>query len=95
MLERGFDGEMRDVKRDPLSLAELDALVGERDIGEYVNFRNARARELGWKASPPGRDEALAEMAAECNLHRRPILVVADEHLVGWDEAEAFRILGL
>ena len=94
MLEQGFDGEMRDVKKAPLSLEELDALVGKRPISDYLNLRNARARELGWKDSPPARGDALEEMAAECNLHRRPILVVGDQHLVGWDESVAFRMLG-
>ena len=39
------------------------------------------------KENPPSRAEALALMAANPNLIRRPILLKGKEMVLGWDEA--------
>lgn len=39
------------------------------------------------KDSPPSRAEALALMAANPNLIKRPILLKGKEIVLGWDEA--------
>ena len=58
-----------------LSIAELDALIGERDYKEFLNTRNELYRERKMKEHPPSRTEALKLMSENPNLIRRPIFV--------------------
>ena len=78
------------MSKAPLTLAELDALIGKRDHLPFLNPRNEVYRELGLKEKPPGRTQALELMAQEPNLVRRPLLIVGEELLFGYDE-EAWR----
>jgi arsenate reductase-like glutaredoxin family protein len=80
------------MSRRPLSLQELDVLVGERDVTTFLNPRNELYRERGMKEHPPSREEALVLMAEHPNLIRRPLLVTDREILFGFDEA-AYRRL--
>ena len=82
------------MSREPLTEAELRALVGERDITPFLNSRNEQYREQKMKANPPSRDDAFRFMAANANLVRRPLLVDGDEILFGYDEAEYRRKAG-
>lgn len=66
-----------------LSVAELDALIGERDYKEFFNTRNELYRERKMKEHPPSRKEALKLMSENPNLIRRPILVDGNEVKVG------------
>jgi arsenate reductase-like glutaredoxin family protein len=71
----------------PLTVEELDALIGDRPVTEFLNARNDLYRERGFKEAPPGREEALRLMAAHSNLIRRPLLVVGDRIAFGFDAA--------
>jgi arsenate reductase (glutaredoxin) len=82
------------MSRRPLSQEELDALVGDREVTRFLNPRNELYRERGMKASPPSREEALALMAENPNLIRRPLLVSGDEIIFGFDEAAYRRTAG-
>ena len=70
-----------------LSAAELDALIGDRDYRLFLNSRNELYRERRMKETPPGREEAIALMAENPNLIRRPLLVTDGRILFGFDEA--------
>ena len=78
--------------RKPLSVAELDQLVGKRDHRKFLNTRNElyRARKMG--QNPPSRDEALKLMAAEPNLIRRPVVLRGSDIVLGYDEEGLKRI---
>jgi arsenate reductase-like glutaredoxin family protein len=80
------------MSKEPLSEAELDALIGARDHRDFLNTRNALYREREMKLHPPDRTEAIALMVQEPNLIRRPILIAGDRMALGFDEA-AFREL--
>jgi len=80
----------REINADPLSAAELDALIGAKDYVPYLNTRNELYRERDMKTKKPSRDAALKLMAAQPNLMKRPILVVGQEQVLGFDE-KAFR----
>lgn len=86
MLEQGADLEMRDLGKERLSAAELDALIGERDYRMFLNSRNETYRAKNMKANPPSRAEALRMMAAEPNLIRRPIVIAGKRIVLGYDE---------
>lgn len=80
--------EERELNASPLSAAELDALIGDRDHVAFLNPRNELYRERDMKAHPPARAEALKLMAAHPNLIRRPLLVVGRDILFGFDEKQ-------
>lgn len=78
--------EERDLGTSPLSLAELEQLIGSRDPREFLNTRNELYRERKMKENLPGRREALALMSEHPNLIRRPILMVGEKLAIGFDE---------
>jgi arsenate reductase-like glutaredoxin family protein len=62
-----------------LTVAQLDALIGERDYKAFLNTRNELYRTRNMKDNPPSRREALQLMSENPNLIRRPILVEGTE----------------
>lgn len=86
MLEEGAEIEARDLRKDRLSAAELDALIGERDYRLFLNPRNELYRERKMGLVPPSRAEAIKLMAAEPNLIRRPVVIRGKEIVLGFDE---------
>jgi len=88
----GAEMESRDLDRTPLSATELEALIGDRDHKVFLNTRNElyRGRKMGEK--PPLRGEAIALMARNPNLIKRPILICEGKMELGFDE-KAYRKL--
>lgn len=78
--------ELRDLAKEPLSVAELDALIGDRDYKLFLNSRNELYRERSMKEKPPSRAEVLKLMAAEPNLIRRPVVIKGGQIVLGYDE---------
>jgi arsenate reductase-like glutaredoxin family protein len=80
--EKGVAFEEVDLNKG-LSVAELEALIGERDYKQFLNTRNELYRARNMKEHPPSRKEALKLMSENPNLIKRPILVDGDEVKVG------------
>lgn len=78
--------EERDLAKQPLSAAELNAVIGERDYREFLNPKNELYRTMNMKTNPPSRARAIEMMMKEPNLIRRPILVRGKEIVLGFDE---------
>ena len=78
--------ELRDLGKDRLSAAELDALIGDRDYKLFLNPRNELYREKKMGVVPPSRAEAIKLMAAEPTLIRRPVVIRGKEIILGYDE---------
>jgi Spx/MgsR family transcriptional regulator len=78
--------EDRELNASPLTVAELEALIGSRDHKDFLNTRNELYRERGMKKDPPERAAALKLMSEHPNLIRRPVLVVGGKILLGFDE---------
>ena len=76
----------RDLGRDPLTIDELDRLIGKRNYLEFLNPKNELYRKLRMKNRPPSRAQALKWMSKEPNLIRRPIVVRGAETVLGFDE---------
>ena len=93
MQKSGAKLEFRDVEKERLSVAELNALIGERDYHLFLNPRNKLYREQKMKDHPPSRSEALKMMAAEPNLIRRPIVISGNQILLGYDEKALQRVV--
>lgn len=85
--------DLRDLGKDRLSAAELDALIGEQDYRKFLNTRNELYRARKMKTNPPSREEALKLMAAEPNLIRRPVVVRGSELVLGYDEEALDRLV--
>jgi arsenate reductase-like glutaredoxin family protein len=76
-----------------LSEAELNALIGDRDYKMFLNTRNELYREKNMKETPPSRAEAIALMAKNPNLIKRPILVKGKQILLGFNPDEMRKVL--
>jgi Spx/MgsR family transcriptional regulator len=87
LLAKGAELEMRDLVKEPQSVEELDALIGDRDYTLFLNPRHELYRRMKMKTRPPSRAEALRLMAREPNLIRRPVVVRGREIVLGYDEA--------
>jgi len=71
----------------------LNALIGDRDYKTFLNPRNELYREKKMKESPPSRAEAIALMAKNPNLIKRPILVKGKQILLGFNPEEMRKVL--
>jgi arsenate reductase-like glutaredoxin family protein len=92
LLEGKITFDSRDLGNEPLTEAELDELIGERDYKEFLNSRNELYRKRKMKEQLPSRSEAIKLMAKEPNLIRRPLLIRGSQIIFGFDEA-AYRKL--
>ena len=93
MLKLKLRFDSRDLDKEPLSEAELDELIGQRDYNDFLSPRNLR-RERNIAKKPLSRAAAIKLMSKTPNLIRRPLLVQGSRVIIGFDEA-AYRILGL
>ena len=93
LLERkGAELECRDLGKEPLSVAELDRLIGARDHRKFLNTRTELYRKRKMGENPPSREEALKLMAAEPNLIRRPVVLRGSDIVLGFDQEALERI---
>lgn len=86
----GIDVSFRDVRADPLSEAELDALIAE--FGDRLVDRTTNDyRGLNdWLKN----SEAEAQIAAHPKVMARPVIRHGDAWYLGWDEAVQTALLG-
>jgi len=92
LLKLGAEIESRDLDKTPLTVAELEELIGERDYKLFLNTRNELYRERKMGEKPPSKGEAIALMSKNPNLIKRPILIRGGKMQLGFDE-EAYRKL--
>ena len=71
----------------------MNALIGDRDYTMFLNTRNELYREKNMKESPPSRSQAIALMAKNPNLIKRPILVKGRQVLLGFNPEEIRKAL--
>lgn len=86
MLKKKHQLELRDLGKEPISEAELEALIDQRDYRLFLNPRNELYRERRMGEKPPSREEAIWLMARNPNLIRRPIVVAGERIVIGFDE---------
>ncbi len=78
----------RDTALEPLSTAELEALIGKRPIEDFTATRSPTYKALGLAEKKLGRAELVALMRENVNLLRRPIFARGDERLIGFREKD-------
>jgi arsenate reductase-like glutaredoxin family protein len=84
----GAQLQERDLGKEPLSEAELQALIGDADITEFLNIRSPSYRKQGLKNQPPAKAQAIQLMARDPNLIKRPITVKGRTKVLGFDETK-------
>jgi Spx/MgsR family transcriptional regulator len=76
----------RDLGKEPLSEAELEALIGSAEVTEFLNTRSASYRQRGFKTQSPTKAQAIKLMAQDPNLIKRPIVVKGRTMVIGFNE---------
>ena len=88
MRKRQVEMEEIDYSRRGLDEATVRALVAKAGgVAAVLNHRHATAKAKGWIESPPDVATFAKAVVAEVNLLKRPILVVGNRVIVGFDEA--------
>lgn len=83
--ELGADLDERDYAKQPLSVAELRELFKGRDPRDFMNPRSPAFKAMKLGAGKLTAAEALALMAKEPNLIKRPLIVAGGEIVAGFD----------
>jgi Spx/MgsR family transcriptional regulator len=83
--ELGAQLDERDYANVPLSASELKELFAGRDPRDYLNPRSPAFKAMGLAGKSLTPAEALALMAKEPNLIKRPITIAGKQMLAGFD----------
>jgi len=75
----------RDYAKAPLGAAELKVLFAGRDPRDFLNPKSPAFKALGLRGRKLTAAEALALMAKEPNLIKRPLVVAGGEIVAGFD----------
>ena len=81
----GAELDERDYAKAPLSAAELKQLFAGRDPRDFLNARSPafKAMNLAGKSLMP--EQAIALMAKDPNLIKRPIVIAGKQIIAGFD----------
>ncbi len=94
MRDLGAQLQERDLGKEPLSEAELQALIGSAHVVEFLNTRSAAYRAHGFKDQPPTKAQAIRLMVQDPNLIKRPIVVKGRTKVVGFDQGKLRALIG-
>jgi len=86
MEKRGYHLNYRDLVKDRLSASELQHLIGKHDHEDFLNPRSEIFQKKEMDEKPPSRREAIALMAKNPGLIRRPVIVAGGRVVIGYDE---------
>ena len=81
----GIEAEVRDYAKQPLTAAELEALL-PADPSPMLGTKSPKYRELGLKDRKLSKAEAIALMVQDNNLLKRPILLHPKGVIIGFDK---------
>ena len=81
----GAELDERDYAKSPLSAAELADLFAGRDPRDFLNPRSPAFKAMGLAGKTLSAEQALALMAKEPNLIKRPIVIAGKEMIAGFD----------
>jgi Spx/MgsR family transcriptional regulator len=86
LVKRGFRLNYRDITKDPLSVSELEKLIGKHDHEEFLRPKSDTYVKMKMKENPPSRRDAIRLMARDPELIRRPVVVAGGRVAIGYDE---------
>ncbi|MDQ3702099.1 MAG: transcriptional regulator [Chloroflexota bacterium] len=85
--DHGITVRERELFKNPLTAAEVEDLIGSRPVTDVLSTRTSEYKARGLDKGLPGDAELLRQMEAEPRLLRRPLLLVQEHLLVGFDQA--------
>ena len=83
--ELGAELDERDYAKSPLTAAELKDLFAGRDPRDFLNPRSPAFKAMGLAGKTLSPEQALALMAKEPNLIKRPIVIAGKQIITGFD----------
>lgn len=83
----------RDYARQPLSAAELKELFKGRDPRDFLNAKSPAFKAMKLAGKPLTAAQALALMAKEPNLIKRPLVLAGSEIVAGFDRERLRELL--
>ena len=89
----GLELDERDYAKAPLTVAELKDLFAGRDPRDFLNTRSPAFKAMGLAGKSLTAPQALALMAKEPNLIKRPIVVAGKEIVAGFDRERLRAVL--
>jgi arsenate reductase-like glutaredoxin family protein len=95
LLEHGVPFRERNIAAQPLTAEELDALIGDRPVTEFLHPGSNLYRERKMAENPPSREEAIRLMAEDPNLILRPLIRRGNRIVARPDEAILARVAGI
>jgi arsenate reductase-like glutaredoxin family protein len=81
----GAELDERDYAKSPLSMAELRDVFAGRDPRDFLNQRSPAFKAMGLAGKTLSAEQALALMAKEPNLIKRPIVIAGKQMIAGFD----------
>jgi arsenate reductase-like glutaredoxin family protein len=79
------DLDERDYAKSPLSVAELRDLFAGRDPRDFLNQRSPAFKAMGLAGKTLSAEQAIALMAKEPNLIKRPLVIAGKQIIAGFD----------
>lgn len=83
--ELGADLEERDYAKSPLEASELKSIFAKRDPRDFLNAKSPTFKAMGLAGKTLSAADAIALMAKEPNLIKRPIVIAGKELIAGFD----------
>jgi arsenate reductase-like glutaredoxin family protein len=83
--ELGADLEERDYAKSPLDAAELKSIFAGRDPRDFLNPKSPAFKAMGLGGKTLSAADAIALMAKEPNLIKRPIVIAGKNIVAGFD----------
>ena len=84
----------REMNSQPLSVEDLQSIIGKGPIKPFLNTRNQVYRDLKLGQNPPELSDAIQLMAETNNLLKRPILTKGLERVIGNRIDDMARLVG-
>ncbi len=85
--------DIRDIEKKPLTLEEVNALVGYLDLNHFLNPMSPSFDKHGLDKELPPRDEVIAMIVKDHTLLRRPIIRTNRLFTIGCDKRKIAEML--
>ena len=86
--------EKHDLAKDAPTREQLEAWINEKNLGEALNKRSPKYKELGLNERKLTKGEAIDLMMQDVNLLRRPVVVKGRKVVFGYDETAYDEVTG-
>jgi arsenate reductase len=93
LVQQGLNVRERDFFKQPFSQEELLALLAGQPPSEMFSWKSPRARALDLKEGQVPEDDLLSLMVSNPYLIRRPIIVIDNERITGFNQKRLKELL--